>query len=494
MGPDFCDSPPSSSSSTASSHHVVLFPFMSKGHTIPLLQLARLFLNRHHFAVTVFTTPANRPFIVHTLSDTAASVIDLPFPDNIPGIPSGVESTDKIPFSSMSVFYSFAAATKLMQPHFEQALQSLLLPPRYSFIVSDGFLWWTLESAAKFGLPRLVFYGMCVYSNSLSRIVAKNRLLPHLDDNNNDESKSITVTPFPWISVKRNDFPPVFTELVYSKGLASEFHLNCLKSTENSFGLIFNSFYELEAVFIEYWKQNLLPKPWCVGPFCLAEPKAWPRPTKPAWIEWLDQKLEQGSSVLYVAFGSQAEVSTQQLEEIAIGLEESMVNFLWVVRKNELELTDNSDGFEERVKDRGMVVRDWVDQREILMHESVHGFLSHCGWNSVLESICAGVPILAWPVMAEQPLNAKMVVEEIKVGLRAETCDGSLKGLVKWESLKKMVKELMEGEMGKEVRKKVKKVAEMANKAVVEGGSSWWALESLTDEICKENKSSKCGD
>ncbi|MQK22673.1 hypothetical protein EI013_30365, partial [Escherichia coli] len=93
-----------------------------------------------------------------------------------------------------------------------------------------------------------------------------------------------------------------------------------------------------------------------------------------------------------------AEMSHEQLEEIATGLEESMVNFLWVIRKDEWGLPD---GFEEKVKSRGIVVREWVDQREILMHESVEGFLSHCGWNSVLESICAGVPILAWPMMAE---------------------------------------------------------------------------------------------
>ncbi|CAN1320438.1 UDP-glycosyltransferase 90A1 [Linum perenne] len=95
------------------------------------------------------------------------------------------------------------------------------------------------------------------------------------------------------------------------------------------------------------------------------------------------------------------------------------------------------------------MVREWVDQREILSHPSVKGFLSHCGLNSMMESVSAGVPILAWPMQAEQPLNARMVSEEIKVGLRVETCDRS-------EGLSKMVKELMEGEKGKEVRKNAK--------------------------------------
>ncbi|KAK7272844.1 hypothetical protein RIF29_13884 [Crotalaria pallida] len=200
---------------------------------------------------------------------------------------------------------------------------------------------------------------------------------------------------------------------------------------------------------------------------------------KPRWIQWLDKKLEEKCSVLYVAFGSQAEISNEQLQEIGKGLEESMVNFLWVIRKNEWGLPE---GFEERVGNRGIVVREWVDQREILMHESVEGFLSHCGWNSVLESICAGVPILAWPMMAEQHLNARMVEEEIKVGLRVETCNGSVRGFVKWEGLRKTVKELMEGEKGREGRKKVMELANMAKNAMQEGGSSWSTLNLLLQE------------
>ncbi|MCD9638798.1 hypothetical protein HAX54_022951 [Datura stramonium] len=130
-------------------------------------------------------------------------------------------------------------------------------------------------------------------------------------------------------------------------------------------------------------------------------------------------------AVLYVAFGTQAEISHEQFKEIKIGLEKSEVNFLWVVRKNTEEV---DDGFENRVK-------------------------TGAGGDRV-ESICAKVPILAWPMMAEQHLNARMVVEVIKIGLRVETCDGSVRGFVKWEGLETPAKELMEGEKGEEARKK----------------------------------------
>lgn len=367
-----------------------------------------------------------------------------------------------------------------MQPDFERALETL---PRVIFMVSDLFLWWTLESASRFNITRFVYSGMSYYSITVSRAVAQNRLLfgPESDD------EQITVTPFPWIKITRNDLEPLFRE-PEPKGPEFEFVMNAVVSAGNSHGYMFNSFDELEPVFCDYWNRECTPKAWSVGPLCLAEPVPKVRPeahNESTWMKWLDKKLDQGNSVLYVAFGSQAEISSAQLKEIAIGLEQSKVNFLWMTRKSESELPD---GFEERVKDRGIAVRDWVDQREILMHECVKGFLSHCGWNSVSESICAGVPILAWPMMAEQHLNARMVAEEIKVGLRVETCDGSVRGFVRREGLEKTVRELMEGDMGKKARKKVKELAVIAKKAMEEGGSSYRALDMLINETSRDAK------
>ncbi|KAF5958850.1 hypothetical protein HYC85_006075 [Camellia sinensis] len=451
--------------------HMVLFPFMSKGHTIPILHLARQLLHRHA-TVTIFTTPANRPFISNSLANTDASIIDLPFPENVDGLPAGVESTDKLP--SMSLFMPFVNATKLMQPDFEQALEAL---PFVTCLISDGFLCWTVQSTAKFGIPRLVSFGWSYYSMCVSRDAGVNGLFsgPESDD------EPFTLTSFPWIKHTRNDFGEPFN-VREPKGPFLDFVTEQIISISKSYGLIMNSFHELEGKFIDYWNRECEPKAWSIGPLCLAEPQRNElQPNqKPTWMQWLDQKLAQGSSVLYIAFGSQAEISSQQLHEIATSLEESKVNFLWVLRKSESELADR---FEERVKEKGIVVREWVDQRAILGHESVQGFLSHCGWNSVLESICAKVPILAWPMMAEQHLNASMVVEEIKVGLRVETSNGAVRGFVKWQGLEKMVRELMEGEMGKEVRNNVGEFGEAAKKAMKEGGSSWHTLNQLIDEL-----------
>ncbi|XP_071706164.1 UDP-glycosyltransferase 90A1-like [Rutidosis leptorrhynchoides] len=459
-------------SKNSSPDHIVLFPFMSKGHTIPLLHFARLLVSRG-IKVTIFATKNNTPFIAQYLEKTPTngltSIVDLQFPNNIEGIPQGIESTDKLP--SISLFRPFAIATKLMQPYFEQELSKL---SNVMCIISDGFLSWTLASANKFEIPRIVFYGMNTYVGAIFQEVFLHRILagPESDD------ELIALKNFPWIKVTRNDFEEPFHQRDPT-GPRDEFMMEGEIALVNSYGLIINSFYELEPLFIDYMNREAKPKSWCVGPLCLAETRMETDP-KPKWIEWLDLKHTNKCSVLYVAFGTQAEISTEQLEEISKGLEESRMNFLWLVRKYESSVIDE---LEKRVGERGMIVTEWVDQMEILKHESVTGFISHCGWNSVLESICAQVPILAWPMMAEQHLNARMVVEEIKIGLRVETCDGSVRGFVTLDGLKKTVIELMEGEKGKEVRDKVKKVGLAAKEAMAEGGSSLRTLNELINEL-----------
>ncbi|XP_027093754.1 UDP-glycosyltransferase 90A1-like [Coffea arabica] len=453
-----------------SSPHFVIFPFMAKGHTIPLLYLARLLWQRH-VSVTIFTTPANSLSIRATLHDTSISIIELTFPESIDGIPSGVESTDKLP--SMSLFIDFATATKLMQPQFEQALEGL---QPVSCIVSDHFMGWTQDSAAKLGIPRIGFSGMSCFGMTMYETLGRQK--PHALTSSLDEPFSIP--NFPKLTLTRSDFDPPFDQLE-PKGPWVNFIIEQTIALANSYGLIVNSFYELESSYMDYWNRCIGPKSWCLGPFCIAKAKTVEdESTKPKWKQWLDDKAMIGESVLYVAFGTQAEVSEEQILEIAKGLEQSYVNFLWVIRPKAMEILK---GFEERVKDRGLMVKEWVDQMEILQHKSVKGFLSHCGWNSVTEAICAGVPILAMPFMAEQYLNARLVAEEISVGLRIRPSNGSVRGFVKSEEVEERVREMIEGRKGEEIRKKTKKVGEAAVNAMREGGSSWKTLDQLIIDV-----------
>ncbi|CAN0905159.1 UDP-glycosyltransferase 90A1 [Linum grandiflorum] len=448
--------------------HAVLFPFMSKGHTIPILHLARLLLRRQ-ISVTILTTPANRPFIASALpvlgASTTASVLELSFDHDIPGIPAGVESTDKLP--SMSLFPQFALSTeRILRPQFDSALQNL--QPRPTFMVADGFLWWTQDSAEKFGIPRLTFYGMSNHASSVSRAIAGDRLLLGLES----EDELITVTQFPWIKVCKSDFEEL-------KGANAEFVWKSIMASSRSFGYVMNSFYELESVFVDYLNGLGSQKHYCVGPLCLADDENDVVENENPWKRWLDKKLEEGKSVLYVAFGSQAEISREQLEEIARGLQDSEANYLWVIRKDAELVRDGG-----KDENRGMVIGDWVNQREILGHKSVKGFMSHCGWNSVMESVCAGVPMLAWPMMAEQPLNARMVVDELKVGLRVEG-SGRNGRFVKRGTVEATVRELMAGDKGMEVAKNVAAFAHKAINSMEKGsGSSCRTLDGLVRDLC----------
>jgi UDP:flavonoid glycosyltransferase YjiC (YdhE family) len=194
-------------------------------------------------------------------------------------------------------------------------------------------------------------------------------------------------------------------------------------------------------------------------------------------MTWLDEKAAAGRSVLYVALGTLAAIPEAQLKEVADGLERAEVDFIWAVRPENIDL---GQGFEDRTKDRGLVVRQWVDQPEILQHQSVRGFLSHCGWNSVLESVAAGVPLAVWPMQADQPFNARFVVEELKIAVRVQTSDGTMRGLVTSEEVSRVVRELMLGELGAEAVK----LSVLAKEAVSKGGSSWKAVEDMIRELC----------
>ncbi|XP_028793181.1 UDP-glycosyltransferase 90A1-like [Neltuma alba] len=217
--------------------HVLLFPFMAKGHTIPLLDFAHLLLRRN-ISVTVLTTPANRPFVTESLQNTTASIVDIPFPANVPDIPTGVESTDKLP--SMSLFQKFASATVRMQPHFERMLETL---PSVSFIVSDGFLWWTLNSASKFGIPRLAYLGMSSYSEAITR----EAFISGICYGPQPEDEPVKLKRFPWIRLSKNDIDPEIRN-PDSEGLAyNELIVKVLSSTAES-GVLVNNFYELEPV------------------------------------------------------------------------------------------------------------------------------------------------------------------------------------------------------------------------------------------------------
>ncbi|OAY65830.1 UDP-glycosyltransferase 90A1 [Ananas comosus] len=444
---------------------VAIFPFVSKGHTIPLVHLARLLHRRRLAAVTFFATPLNAPFVRRSLAPAEAAIVELP---NVPAAAGGVESADQ--FASASLFLPFVRAASLLRPAFSESLRR---PTPPSLLVADAFLFWAHAAAAELGVPSVVFNGMGAFASAVSLAVTVHK--PHAGVASRLEP--FPVHPFPGLRLTRADLAPPFDD-PDPKGPLWDFIVEVRAATRTCRGTLVNTFYELEPLYVDRWTRDLGVRAWCVGPLCLAR-DAGPGPDRSPVMDWLDSRLAAGRPVLYVAFGSQARLPPAQAEQLAAGLDRSGLDFLWAVRPGEPELP--------QVGERGRVVGEWVDQVQILAHGSVRGFVTHCGWNSVLESLSCGVPMLTWPMMAEQCLNAKFVVEELRAGLRLRLRPSGAadETSVAAEDVERMAKELILGETGKQAAARAEELKAMARQAMESGsGSSWTALATMIHDVC----------
>ncbi|MFS7965269.1 putative UDP-glucuronosyl/UDP-glucosyltransferase, UDP-glycosyltransferase family [Helianthus anomalus] len=193
-------------------------------------------------------------------------------------------------------------------------------------------------------------------------------------------------------------------------------------------------------------------------------------------MNWLSDKPKE--SVVYVSFGSVITLGLEQMEEIALGLSSCDMNFLWVVRAEEEKKLPK--GFPDvKIPSKGLVVA-WCRQLDVLAHESVGCFVTHCGFNSTLEAISLGVPVVGMPQVSDQTTNAKLLDEIWGVGVRAKADEN---GIVKSETLVSCIKKIMEGERGVVARKNATKWKELAKVAVDEGGSSENDIDGFVFEL-----------
>ncbi|XP_010505227.1 PREDICTED: UDP-glycosyltransferase 73C5-like [Camelina sativa] len=475
--------------------HFVLFPFMAQGHMIPMVDISRLLAQRG-VMVTIVTTPLNARRFKNVLNRAIESglpinLVQLKFPYEEAGLQEGQENIDSL--ETMERMVPFFRATNLLEEPVQKLIEEM--SPRPSCLISDICLPYTSKIAKKFNIPKIVFHGLGCFCLLCVHVVRKNR---EILENLKSDEEYFTVPNFPdRVELTRTQVPVA----TYVPAEWREFLDDSVEADKTSYGVIINTFQELEPDYVKDFKEVRSGKAWTIGPVSLCNKAGADKAERgnksdidqDECLKWLDSK--EPASVLYVCLGSICNLPLSQLKELGLGLEESQRPFIWVIRGWEKykELVEwfLESRFEERIKDRGLIIKGWSPQVLILSHHSVGGFLTHCGWNSTLEGITAGLPLLTWPLFADQFCNEKLVVQVLKTSVRAGVEKPMKWGeeekigvLVDKEGVKKAVEELMgESDDAKERRRRAKELEELAHKAVDEGGSSHSNITFLLQDI-----------
>ncbi|GER40597.1 UDP-Glycosyltransferase superfamily protein [Striga asiatica] len=440
--------------------HILIVPYPAQGHMLPLLDLA------HHLAarglsITILITSGNLPILAPILAAHPSSVqtLTLPFPSH-PSIPAGVEHIKDL--GNQGNLPMIAALSALQDP------------------ISDFFLGWTHRLAARLAVPRIVFFSSGAFAVDLLNSLWVNS--ESVDPGAELEFPDFPGSPsFPWEHI-----PSVFRRYKESGPSAAGTHFNLHRTSMidnfSAWAAITNSFQALEGPFLAHMKKAMSsPRFYTVGPLNIVSrpgPDS-PDPQNHAVISWLDE-CNDDSSVLFVCFGSQKVLSTAQMEALANGLDKSKARFIWATNG------PVPDGFDSRVSGRGLVLRGWAPQRAILGHRAVGWFLSHCGWNSLLEAVVAGPVILGWPMEADQFVNAKLLVDYLGAAFRV--CEGG-DTVPDPDELARKISESIR--VGSKERARAKELRDGALEAIAIGGSSNRDLDGLVQELEKPN-SNKC--
>ena len=258
-------------------------------------------------------------------------------------------------------------------------------------------------------------------------------------------------------------------------------------------GVLVNTFEDLEPTYIELLAKAKGKKVWPVGPVSLCNKLASDLASRgdtasigeEQCTEWLDSK--EPRSVLYVSFGTLVKYPLAQLMEIGLGLEATLLPVIWVIKSRALK-SDVEDwlaqGFEERTKGRILIIRGWAPQVMILSHPAVGGFLTHCGWNSLLEGITAGIPVLTFPGFFDQFFNEGLMVDVLKLGISYGLKNPFWEGGMAREVVTRTVMKLMarSGE-GEELRRRATEMGQKARSTMETGGSSQQALAQFISEV-----------
>ncbi|KAI5561154.1 hypothetical protein BDE02_16G095500 [Populus trichocarpa] len=464
--------------------HVVFLPFPAQGHVKPMLMLAEL-LSHAGFEATFI----NSNHIQHRLEhSTDIATMYCRFPKfQFRSIPDGLPSDH--PRSGSSISQLLIASRDETRTEFRNLLVNLgqkngrWEPP--TCIIADGIMSFAIDIAEELTIPVITFRtfsACCTWTYfHLTKLVEEGEV-PFQGDV--DMDKTITNIPGLEGTLRCRDLPSICRRKEANDPLL-QFFIKETAAMPRASGLILNTFDRLEASIVSKLG-SFFSKIYTLGPLqglfdTFAEsPSARTSSNGLLWKEdrgcmtWLDSHPSR--SVIYVSFGSLVGLFRDQLLEFWHGLVNSGKPFLWVIRSDSIMEEDGVSEVPLQLKaateERGCIV-DWAPQEEVLAHPAIGGFLTHSGWNSTLESIFAGVPMICWPMIADQQVNSRCVSELWKIGFdMKDKCERAV--------IEKLVRDLMESD---EIVKSTDEFAGMARDSVKEGGSSYSNLQKLVEDI-----------
>ncbi|KAL3518247.1 hypothetical protein ACH5RR_020836 [Cinchona calisaya] len=450
--------------------HCLVVPYPTPGHINPMLQFSR---RLEHRGVKV--TLAVTEYIFKTMQDVAFSSISVEtFSD---GKVADVE-TDIQDYLVRLQENGTKTLTKLVEKlcaSDDDHNDPLIC------IVYDSFLPWALDVARKFRLVSAVFLTQSASVSNIYYHVWNGSLRLPLS-----ESSRVFIPGLPPLEASET---PSFLHIYGSYPAIREFLVDQFKNFHQADWIFFNTFYKLEEKVVDWMTKNW-PMVRTIGPTLASmlmdkrinEDKDYVlncyNPNTDSCMKWLNERPD--SSVAYVSFGSIAELGKEQFQELAWGLKNSNVYFLFVVRSKEQSKLPKGFLEENSKSEKGLVV-SWCPQLKVLEHKALGCFVTHCGWNSTLEALSFGVPVVAMPQWSDQITNAKFIDNVWGNGVKAARTNDS--GLITREEVEFLLKEVMEGEKGEEIRKNASKWKELAKEAVDEGGSSDEAINEFVANI-----------
>ncbi|XP_043709041.1 UDP-glycosyltransferase 84B2-like [Telopea speciosissima] len=461
--------------------HVLMVAFSAQGHINPMLRLGnRLTSKGLHVTLATTDVGRNRMLKSNPSTTTASNDTNIRLEFFSDGLSDDFDRWNHIDHFLDSIGkFGPTNLSKLIND-----LSGDGHRPKFSCIISNPFVPWVVDVAAQHKIPCALLW---IQPSALYALYY--RFFHHLNSfpTQSDPNPTVYLPGLP--PLQTADLPtfvlPSNTITGFPK-LLSELFKSHMKKFKWILG---NSFYELEKEVVDSMAQLCPIRP--VGPLVpstlvgLSEGQGgdndigvdmWKPEEK--CIEWLDRRSV--SSVIYVSFGSVTVLSEKQMENIAMALKNSDRPFLWVLKsKDNAVPVGLPAGFLEETEDRGLVV-SWCTQTKVLAHPAVACFMSHCGWNSTLETIAAGVPMIACPQWTDQPSNAKLIVDVFEMGVRVEPDPD---GMVSKEEVERCIVEITKGPKSEEMKRKGVQWKEAAKNAVAEHGSSDQNIQIFVDEI-----------